>query len=140
MSMRLEIVGNSLVVNDVIANDSGRYFCSASSSAGTAVGSIDVAVVKKVNMTIPVTIATTGDTVVLECDNNLPLTVATRWMFNSSKLDLTSNTTLNFTGRFMMGERGELIVFNIQEEDMGRYECILTDEVSLFRDLEIQGV
>ena len=38
-----------------------------------------------------------------------------------------------------MGERGELVVFNVQPEDMGRYECVLAESVSLFRDLELQG-
>ena len=38
-----------------------------------------------------------------------------------------------------MGERGGLVVFDVQPEDMGRYECVLADGVSLFRDLQLQG-
>lgn len=137
---RLDINGNSLAVNNVIANDSGRYFCSASSSAGTAAGSIDVVIVKTDNGTIPVTVVSTGDTAVLECDADLIPSVDTMWRFNSTQLDMPSTTAINFTGRFAMGERGELVVFNVEEGDMGRYECVLTEEVSFFRDLEVQGI
>lgn len=140
MNRRLDIDGNSLVVNNVIANDSGRYFCSASSSAGSAASSIDVVVVKTVNVTIPITVAATGDTAVLECDRNLPPSVDTIWRFNSTELTMVSTTAINFTGRFVMGDRGELVVFNVEEGDMGRYECVLSDRVSFFRDLEVQGV
>ena len=139
MNSRVQITGNSLVVSEVVANDSGRYFCSATSSAGTAAGSIDVAVVITENVTVPVTIATIGNTVTLECDDDLSPSVRTMWRFNSSTLDLNMTMSLNFTGRFAMGERGELIVFNVQEEDMGRYECVLAEGVSLFRDLQLQG-
>ena len=138
MNTRLEIEGDFLLVNDVIESDSGRYFCSATSSAGTAASSIDVAVVRTENMTIPITIATVGDTAVLECDRDLPLSLDTTWRFMEFS-DLNVSTALNFTGRFAMGERGELIVFDVQEGDMGRYECVLTDNVSLFQDLVLQG-
>ena len=138
MNARLEIEGDFLQVNDVNESDSGRYFCSASSSAGTAASSIDVAIVRTENVTIPITIATVGGRVVLECDRDLPLNLDTTWRFTDFS-DLNVSTALNFTGRFAMGERGELIVFDIQEEDMGRYECVLTDNVSLFRDLVLQG-
>lgn len=140
MNRRLDIDGDSLVVNNVIASDSGRYFCSASSSAGTVADSIDVVIVRTVNVTIPVTVVSTGDTAVLECKADLPPSVATMWTFNSTQLDMPSTTAINFTGRFAMGERGELVVFNVEESDMGRYECVLTDGVSFFRDLEIQGI
>ena len=56
---RLQLSGNSLTIDDVMQNDTGRYFCCATSSAGTAAASIEVVVV--VNQTIPVTIATTGE-------------------------------------------------------------------------------
>ena len=56
---RLQLIRNSLTIDDVMQNDTGRYFCCATSSAGTAAASIEVAVV--MNQTIPVTIATTGE-------------------------------------------------------------------------------
>ena len=159
MNERLEIEGNSLTVTDVIVSDSGRYICSSSSSAGTTAGSIDVAVVRTENVrtenvtidnmtipmtiripvTIPITNATVGDTAVLQCDDDLPVTVMTTWIFSPTPLNMNISTPVNFTGRFAMGERGELIVFDVQAEDMGRYECVLADGVSLFRDLLLQG-
>ena len=82
--------------------------------------------------------ATIGDMVILECDDDLPISVETSWRFNSS---ITGNVSVvEFMGRFVMGEMGELVVFNVQPEDMGRYECVLSDELSLFRDLDLRGV
>ena len=64
MYVRLQLMGNSLVVANVTMNDTGRYFCCATSSAGTAAGSVDVAVViDERNETVPVTIATVGESV-----------------------------------------------------------------------------
>ena len=137
---RLEIGGNTLAISDVAVNDSDRYFCTATSSAGTTATSIDVAVVMIENVTIPLTTATIGDIVILECDNDLPISVETTWRFVPSQLDTNVSREVNFTGRFVMGERGELVVFDVQPEDMGRYECVLADGISLFSDLQLQGM
>ena len=136
---RLEIEGNTLLVINVTVNDSDRYFCSATSSAGTTATSIDVAVVRTKNVSIPLSIATIGDTVILECNDDLPISVETVWRLNPAPQESNVSVEVNFTGRFVMGERGELVVFDVQPEDMGRYECVLSRRVSLFQDLLLQG-
>ena len=136
---RIQIEGETLFISNMTVNDSDRYYCSATSSAGTTASSIDIAVVTTKNVTIPLTMATIGDTIVLECDDDLPISVETTWRLNPSPLTSNMSVMVSFTGRFVMGERGELVVFNVQPEDMGRYECVLAESVSLFRDLELQG-
>ena len=136
---RIQIEGETLFISNMTVNDSDRYYCSATSSAGTTASSIDIAVVTTKNVTIPLTMATIGDTIVLECDDDLPISVETTWRLNPSPLTSNVSVMVSFTGRFVMGERGELVVFNVQPEDMGRYECVLAESVSLFRDLELQG-
>ena len=69
---------------------------------------------------------------ILECYDDLPPIVSTKWQFNS--------TALNFTGRFAMGEKGELVIFDVRAEDMGRFVCEVGEEVRLFRDLVLQGL
>ena len=136
---RIQIEGETLFISSMTVNDSDRYYCSATSSAGTTASSIDIAVVTTKNVTIPLTMATIGDMIVLECDDDLPISVETTWRLNPSPLTSNVSVMVSFTGRFVMGERGELVVFNVQPEDMGRYECVLAESVSLFRDLELQG-
>lgn len=138
MDSRLIIEEDSLVINNVVIDDSGQYFCSVTSSAGTTASSIDVIVVATVDLVTPLTIATIGDRVVLECANDLPISVETKWMFLAQSANIS--TLINFTDRFVMGERGELVIFEVQEEDMGRYECVLAQNVSLFQDLQLQGI
>ena len=56
---RLHIMGNSLIIDDVMQNDTGRYFCSSKLSARVIHTSIYVAVITM--ETIPTTTAQSGE-------------------------------------------------------------------------------
>ena len=47
-----QIIGNSLIIDNITQNDTGRYFCSATSIAGMVVTSIDVVVAKETFSTV----------------------------------------------------------------------------------------
>ena len=73
MDARINILGESLQISDVFVNDTGTYYCTATSTTGTVATSTMVTVldVAMENMVDPF-IGSLGQTAELNCSSSLP--------------------------------------------------------------------
>ena len=148
---RVNMSGRTLVVTSVDEDDSGVYYCTATSSAGTVSTSTRLTVLdlSAENLTLtpgtfvsrhdfifqpsmPLCVsALLGMSIELECSDALPVGVPVSWEFNRAPLLIPSDD-------YMVSVNGSLIVFDLMLEDEGLYSCVV-DGLRLDRELEIFG-
>ncbi len=110
--------------------DSGTYHCAAFSEAGVASSSQRVLVIVPPNVDFIERVA--QQDAVLDCSNDpLPPATPTTWLFNGSRLAVTSE-------RSAVLQNGSLLVQGVELEDMGVYMCEI-GEVNFTINLTVLG-
>ena len=107
------------MLSSATMNDSGTYFCSATSSAGMVASSVNVRVVPSPSLDEVIRLGTRGDSMLLECAPGLDAANQVVWIYEMMLLAESE--------KYSITENGSLIVRSIDLPDMGIYTCILGD-------------
>ena len=111
--------GGTLTISDANKTDSGVYYCSAQSSAGTVATSVSVQVLELTSLLSSEVLGTRGHNMQLDCAPGLRQGAKVVWVFEMM--------SLADSDKYSITENGSLIVRNIDLADMGVYMCILGD-------------
>lgn len=118
---RRKQVGNTIIIKDLVKNDTGNYGCNATNSIGYVYKDVYVNV-----LALPPTIRTPpinestvdGKTIRLLCDVFGAPKPAVKWLRNGQELT---------GGRYKILETGGLEIENVIFSDSGKYECHATN-------------
>ena len=127
---RVAMNGGILTISDVNKTDSGLYYCSAQSSAGTVASSVTVQVVDMMSLLSSEVFGTRGQNMQLDCAPGLRQGSRVMWVFGMM--------TLVDSDKYSITDNGSLIVQSIELEDMGLYLCNLGD-IAINVTLTVQG-
>lgn len=116
---RVSMTGGSLMMSLVNTNDSGTYYCTAVSNAGTVADSVDVRVLPEAIDSMPVVEGTKGDNMWLDCAPRLGAVSQITWIYQM--MSLVDSV------KYSIATNGSLLVRDIDLADMGIYTCILGD-------------
>lgn len=115
---RVSMTGGSLMISLVNTNDSGTYYCTAMSSAGTVANSVGIRVLPEVIDPIPV-VGTKGDNMWLDCAPRLGAAPQITWVYQMM--------SLVDSDKYSIASNGSLLVRDIGLADMDIYTCVLGD-------------
>lgn len=116
---RITMSGGTLVITDVNEADSGLYYCSAQSSAGTVASSVRVQVLDVMSLLSSEVFGTRGQNMQLNCAPGLRQGAKVMWVFEMM--------SLVDSDKYSITDNGSLIVRSIDLMDMGVYMCVLGD-------------
>lgn len=116
---RITMSGGTLVITDVNEADSGLYYCSAQSSAGTVASSVRVQVLDVMSLLSSEVFGTRGQNMQLDCAPGLRQGAEVTWVFEMM--------SLVDSDKYSITDNGSLIVRSIDLMDMGVYMCVLGD-------------
>lgn len=116
---RVAMSGGTLMIANVNETDSGTYYCSAVSSAGTVASSVIVQVFGMDSLLSTELLGTRGQIMQLDCVPGLRRSSNIMWVFMMM--------SLVDSDKYSITENGSLIVREIDLADMGLYMCILGD-------------
>ena len=125
---RVTVMGGSLTISPVNRSDSGTYYCSAMSTAGTVSSSVDVRVFGVGDDVEGEVVGTRGESMLLDCGPGVDRGGQVMWFYqmvelmDSDKYSITNN--------------GSLIVREVDLADMGIYTCLLGD-IAINRTLTV---
>ena len=116
---RVTMSGGILTISNTNEADSGVYYCSAQSSAGTVASSVSVQVLEMTSLLSSEVLGTRGHNMQLDCAPGLRQGAKVMWVFEMM--------SLADSDKYSITDNGSLIVRNIDLADMGVYMCILGD-------------
>ena len=116
---RVTMSGETLAISGVNEVDSGTYYCTAMSTAGTVASSVNVIVVGADAILAREVLGTRGQNMQLDCVPGIEQGAKVVWVFEMMLL-LDSD-------KYSITDNGSLIVRGIDLADMGIYVCFLGD-------------
>ena len=116
---RVTMSGGTLTISSINEADSGAYYCTAQSSAGTVASSVNVQVLSNESLLPSEVLGTRRQNMQLDCVPGLQQGAKVMWVFKMM--------SLVDSDKYSVTENGSLIVRSIDLADMGIYMCILGD-------------